>query len=84
MGSLVWSTTGASSQGSSREGWLGPAPQARTLTHQGVSQGPFQGALGNPLPLPLPPGQPVLSCEANTHTSPPPRPAPKAVSTSCI
>ena len=82
MGSLVWSTTGASSQGSSPEGWLGPAPQARTLTHQGVSQDPFQGALGKPLPLP--PGQPVLSCEANIHTSPPPHPAPKAVSTFCI
>lgn len=38
MGSLVWSTTGASSQGISREGWLGPAPQACTLIHPGVSQ----------------------------------------------
>lgn len=72
MGSLVWSTTGASSQGSSQEGWLGPhSPSTHPRSLRGFS-GPFQGALGNSPPLP--PAQLVLSCGANTHTSLPPCP----------
>lgn len=70
MGSLVWSTTGASSQGISREGWLGPAPQACTLIHPGVSQALSKEPWETLCPCPQP--------------SPPRLPTPKAVSTFCI
>lgn len=76
MGSLVWSTTGASSRGSSREGWLGPrSPSMHPYSPRGFS-GPFQGALGNPPPLA--PALQVLSCGATTHTTGPlPTPPPE-------
>lgn len=71
MGSLVWSTTGANSQGSSQESWLGPhSPSTHPHLPRGFS-GPFQKVLGNLLPCP----QPVLSHRTDTHSSPPPHPS---------
>lgn len=70
MGSLVWSTAGASSQGSSQEGWLGPhSPSTYPHSPRGFS-GPFQEVLGNPSSCP----QWVLSCGAIIHSSLPPHP----------
>lgn len=54
MGSLVWSTTGASSQGAPGKAGWGPTPQARTLTHQGVSQALSKEPWETLCPCPLP------------------------------
>lgn len=67
MGSLVWSTTEANSQGSSQEGWLGPhSPSMHPHSPRGFS-GPFQEVLGNPLPCPQ------WSQHPHQPSSPPPK-----------